>query len=53
MKNHEWGGQLMFLHWLNYGLICVIEILLSNVLMYRHEGEFSPFVEARIVARIM
>jgi hypothetical protein len=25
-KNPEWGGQFMFTHWLNNGLICVIEI---------------------------
>jgi hypothetical protein len=31
----------------------VIEILSSNLLMYRHGGEFSPFVAARIVAGIM
>ncbi len=43
----------MFMHWLNYGLIHMIEILLSNVLMYRHGGEFSPLVGARIVAGIM
>ncbi len=44
----------MFTHWLNYGLICMIEeISSSNMLMYRHGGEFSPFVEARIVAGIM
>jgi hypothetical protein len=30
MKNPEWGGQLLFTHWLNFGLICVIEILLSR-----------------------
>jgi hypothetical protein len=43
----------MFTHWLNYGLIRVIEISLSNVLVYRHGGEFSPFVGARISAGIM
>jgi hypothetical protein len=53
IKNCKWGGQLLFKHWLNYGLIRVIEILLSNVLVYRHGGEFSPFVGARIVAGIM
>jgi hypothetical protein len=31
----------------------MIEILLSNMLVYRHGGEFSPFVGARIVAGIM
>ncbi len=41
------------MHWLNHGLIRVIEISLSNVLVYRHEGEFSPFVGAGIVAGIM
>jgi hypothetical protein len=41
------------MHWLNYGPICMIEILSSNDLMYRHGGEFSPFVGARIVAGIM
>jgi hypothetical protein len=41
------------MHWLNYGLICVIEISLSNLLIYSHGGEFSPFVGARIVAEIM
>jgi hypothetical protein len=53
MKNRKWGGQLMFTHWLNYGLIHVIEILSSNMLMYRHGGGFNPFVGARIVERIM
>ena len=43
----------MFTHWLNYGLIRVIEILLSNVLMYRHGGGFHPFAGARIVKEIM
>jgi hypothetical protein len=43
----------MFMHWLNYGLIRVIEISPSNVLVNRHGGEFCPFVGARIVARIM
>ncbi len=43
----------MFTYWLNHGLICVIEILSSIVLVYRHEGEFSPFVGTRIVAGIM
>ncbi len=41
------------MHWLNYGLIRVIENSLSNVLVYRHGGEFSLFVGARIVAGIM
>ena len=40
----------MFMHWLNHGLIRMIEISSSNVLVYRHGGEFSPFVGARIVA---
>jgi hypothetical protein len=31
----------------------MIEILSSNVLVYWHGGEFSPFVGARIVAGIM
>ncbi len=53
MKNLEWGGQSMFMHLLNYGLICMIEILSSNILVYRHAGEFSPFVRARIVAGII
>ncbi len=43
----------MFAHWLNHGLIRVIEISWSNVLVYRHGGEFSPFIGARIVAGIM
>jgi hypothetical protein len=44
----------MFTYWLNYyWLIHVIEILSSNVLVYRHVGEFSPFVGARTVAGIM
>jgi hypothetical protein len=43
----------MFTHWLNYGLIHVIEILLSNVFVYRHGGEFSQFIGARMVAGIM
>jgi hypothetical protein len=53
IKNRKWGGQLLFTHWLNYGLIRVIEISSSNVFVYRHGGEFSPFVGARIVAGIM
>ncbi len=53
MKNPKWGGQLMFMHWPNYGLIRVIEISSSNVLMYRRGDEFSPFVAVRIVAGIM
>jgi hypothetical protein len=53
MRNHKWGGQLMFRHWLNYELICVIEIMLSNVLVYRHGGGFHLFVGARIVEGIM
>jgi hypothetical protein len=53
IKNHKWGGQLLLTHWLNHGLIRVIEILSSNALVYRHGGEFSPFVGARIVAGIM
>ncbi len=31
----------------------MIEISSSNVLVYRHGGEFSPFVGARIIAGIM
>jgi hypothetical protein len=31
----------------------MIEILSSNLLVYRHGGEFSPFIGARIVAGIM
>jgi hypothetical protein len=53
IKNSKWGGQLLFAHWLNYGLIRVIEISSSNLLMYKHGGEFSPFIGARIVAGIM
>jgi hypothetical protein len=53
MRNRKWGGQLMFTHWLNYGLIRVIEILSSKVLMYRHGGGFHPFVGARIDKGIM
>jgi hypothetical protein len=30
IKSRKWGGQLLFPHWLNYGLICVIEISSSN-----------------------
>jgi hypothetical protein len=41
------------MHWLNHGLIHMIETSSSNVLVYRHGGEFSPFVGARIVAGIM
>jgi hypothetical protein len=52
-KNRKWSGQLMFTHFLNYGLIYVIEILSSNVLVYRYGGELSPFVGARIFAGIM
>jgi hypothetical protein len=43
----------MFTHWLNYGLICMVEISSSNMLVYRHGGEFSPFVGVRIVTGIM
>jgi hypothetical protein len=43
----------LFTQWLNHGLIRVIEILLSNILVYRHGGELSPFVGAIIVAGIM
>jgi hypothetical protein len=43
----------MFMHWLNYGLIRVIEISSRNVLVYRHGGEFRPFVGAKIIAGIM
>jgi hypothetical protein len=43
----------MFIHWLNYGLIRVIDILSSNVLMYRHGGEFCSFVGVRIVEGIV
>jgi hypothetical protein len=53
IKNRKWGGQSLFMHWLNHGLIRVIEISSSNVLVYRHGGELSPFVGARIVAGIM
>ncbi len=53
IKNHKWGGQLLFTYRLNYGLILVIEILLSNLLVYRHGGGFSPFIGARIIAGIM
>ncbi len=39
---------------LSYGLIGVIEILSSNLLIYRHGGEVSPlFVGARVIAGIM
>ncbi len=41
------------MHWLNYGLIHVIEILSHNVLVYRHGVEFSPFDGARTIAGIM
>jgi hypothetical protein len=41
------------MHWLNHGLIHVIEISSSNVLLYRHGGEFSPFIGAKIVTGIM
>jgi hypothetical protein len=53
IKNHEWGGQLLFMYWLNHGLIRVIEISSSNLLVYRHGDEFSPAIGARIVAGIM
>ncbi len=53
IKNREWGGPLLFMHWLNYGLIRIIEISSSNLLVYRHGGKFRPFVRARIVAGIM
>ncbi len=53
IKNREWGGQLLSMHWLNYGLIWVIEILLINLLIYSRGGEFSPFVGERIVTGIM
>jgi hypothetical protein len=39
IKNREWGGQLLFMHRLNYRLIHMIEISLSNVLVYSHGGE--------------
>jgi hypothetical protein len=35
------------------GLICMIEILSSNVLVYSHGGEFSLFVGVKIIAGIM
>jgi hypothetical protein len=35
IKNREWGGQLLFTYWLNHWLICMIEILSSNLLVYR------------------
>ncbi len=44
---------MLFTHWLNYGLICEIEISSSNLLVYRHGGEFSPFVGVRLVVGIM
>jgi hypothetical protein len=53
IKNRKWGGQLLFMHWLIYGLIRMIEISSSNVLVYRHGGESSPFIGARIIAGIM
>jgi hypothetical protein len=53
IKNRKWGGQLLFTHWLNCGLIHVIEISSSNPLVNRHGSEFSPFVGARIVVGIM
>jgi hypothetical protein len=58
IKAREWGGQLLFTHWLNHRLIHMIKISLSNVLLHRHggefsPGEFSPFVGVRIVAGIM
>ncbi len=53
IKNPKWGGQLLLTHLLNYGLICIIEIWLSNLFVYRHGGELSPFVGAKIVAGIM
>ncbi len=31
----------------------MIEILSSNILVYRHGGEFSPFIGARILTGIM
>jgi hypothetical protein len=53
IKNRKWDGQLLFTHWLNHGLISVIENLLSNIHVNKYGGEFSPFVMARIVAGIM
>jgi hypothetical protein len=41
------------MHWLNHGLIRMIKISSSNVLVYRHGVEFSPFVGVRIVTGIM
>jgi hypothetical protein len=43
----------MFTHWLSYELIRMIEISSSNVFVYRHGGEFSLFIGARIIAGIM
>ncbi len=51
-ENWEWGGKMSFLYWLYYGLI-LIEILLSNVLVYRNGRDLSCIVGAKFVARIM
>jgi hypothetical protein len=53
IKNQEWGGKMLFTYQLNYGLIRVIEISSTNLLKYRHGGEFSLFIGARIIAGIM
>ncbi len=52
IKIHEWGRKMLFAYWLNRGTIQMIEILSSNLLVYRHGGEFCCFVGARIVAGI-
>jgi hypothetical protein len=53
IKNWEWGDKMLFMYWLNYELIQVIEISSSSDLVYRHGGEFSCFIGERIVAGIM
>jgi hypothetical protein len=44
---------MLFMHWLNYGLICVIEISSSNFLMYRQGGKFNLFIGVSIITGIM
>jgi hypothetical protein len=44
---------MSFWYWLYYGLIQLIEILLSNALVYRNGRDLSSFVGAKFIARIM
>jgi hypothetical protein len=54
MKNHKWSGKVIFMYWLYYGLIWLIEeILLISNLVYINGGELSCFVGVKIIAGIM